>query len=172
MLAARYDNPFTTVLFNNSDVTINTGAVFTLAVRNIFSTQYLFHLVNGVPYAGQSPIADGDIAAANNPGIFYAADNAPTNANGVQISNFLASNVDWAAPSGLGLSGPTTGVTGSASTNFTVSATTLSGSDTVTPHSDSGGTFTPTSLSFVRAARLADLHLHALGERRSLDLDH
>lgn len=51
------------------------------------------------------------------------------------------------ASNALTLSGPTFGFTGMASANFTVTATTLSGSDTVTPHS-TGGTFSPTSLSF------------------------
>jgi hypothetical protein len=48
----------------------------------------------------------------------------------------------------LALSGPSSGTTGSASTNFTVSAVGLSASNTVTPHSDSGGTFSPSSQAF------------------------
>jgi hypothetical protein len=51
-------------------------------------------------------------------------------------------------PGYLALSGPTSGTTGLASTNFTVAATGLSASDTATCHSDSGGSFTTSPLSF------------------------
>ena len=53
------------------------------------------------------------------------------------------------ASGALALSGPQACLTGQTSTNFTVAATSLSGSDTVTPSDSSGGgAFTPTALSF------------------------
>ena len=55
---------------------------------------------------------------------------------------------NYVAPGTLALSGPTSGTTGSPSTNFTATATSLAGSDTVTCHSDSGGSFTTSPLSF------------------------
>ena len=51
-------------------------------------------------------------------------------------------------PGTLALSGPSAGITGTISSNFSVAATSLGYSDTVTCHSDSGGSFTTSPLSF------------------------
>ena len=51
-------------------------------------------------------------------------------------------------PGTLALSGPASGATGTASTAFTIVGTGLSSTDTVTCHTDSGGTFTTSPLTF------------------------
>ncbi len=47
----------------------------------------------------------------------------------------------------LFLTGPLGGTTGAPSSNFTVTQSALGGSDTITPHTDSTGTFFPTTLA-------------------------
>ena len=138
-----------TVVYNGDSPAISTGTyACTVATRNINSEQYVFFIANGA-LVGSTVQQDGTLTSKlAGIGVQTQAGSTQTGSTGVTVADLYGRNVDWSAASSLGLSGPSSGYTGIASTNFTVAATTLSGSDTVTPHSDSGGTFSPTSLSF------------------------
>lgn len=138
-------NP-TAVFTNLAAGTITSGATYAvrLAFRMIGGLQYIWFFLNNVAASG-SPFQDG-LHTTGYPGLWN--NGQATLTTGQPIKNFQAVKPDWVG-SGLALTGPTSGTTGAASTNFTITATTLSGPDTVTLHATGGGSFSPAGpLSF------------------------
>lgn len=137
-----------TIFYNADSPAISAGTYHCLtATRTINSLQYIFFIANGSlvgSTVGQDGTQTSKLAGLT---VQTQSGSTQTGSNGVTFANLFGRNVDWSAAQSLSFSGPSSGITGSASTNFTVTAN-LSGSDTVTPHSDTGGTFSPTSLTF------------------------
>lgn len=108
------------------------------------------------PGAWTVELTDADISAAGFVGIYH--NSAATDSSIYYLS--VGTNGDSApAPSGataVTLSGPASGITNQASSNFTVGANgAISGTVTVTPASTLAGTFTPTTVQISAAAPTA-----------------
>ncbi len=126
-------------------VTGGAGVTVCIRTRIVGSTIEVGFAVGSTPSSWVFSKSDGSITAAGYPGLYNGKDGKTIT---MAADDFIFDDTATGA-SAVTLSGPSTGTTGSPSTNFTVGANgAITGTVTVTPSdSGGGGTFAPTSVN-------------------------
>jgi hypothetical protein len=145
---------YTALVTTAHGVTMTAGSAYTLEVSAVGSVlEGRIYPSGGTrPATAQVTITPSSgIPSAGAPGIY---NNVGSGATAGGFDNFVWTDAVTTAATAYTLTGPTTGLVGSASSNFTVTANGTVGTSTIVTPSDSGagGAFSPTSITLSSSA--------------------
>lgn len=136
---------------------VSAGDIINLRSKIVGTTITVYLTKNGGTLAQVATVTDSSITAAGYFGLYNGKDGATVT---MSLDDIVVDDLAAAAATAVTLTGPSTGATGVASSNFSVGVSpvggAITGTVTVTPSdSGGGGTFSPTSVGLTTASPTA-----------------